>query len=175
MQAVPLGDEPATSRIVVCSMVRADIATRLEDVFALEPRLLERSRKWTPLSEPISTAPLLFRAPVPVRDGVLRAGDAAGFVDPFVGDGISLALRGGALATESLLPFLRGEASLPEATASYARAYEGCLAPVFRASSFLRGMLGLPFGVRQPLLRILETFPALPRLMMHQTRSRVAA
>jgi len=85
MQPVPLGDELATSRIVVCSMVRADVATRLEDVFALEPRLLERSRKWTPLSEPISTAPLLFRPPVPLRDGVLRAGDAAGFVDPFVG------------------------------------------------------------------------------------------
>jgi menaquinone-9 beta-reductase len=175
MQAVPLGDEPATSRIVVCSMVRADVATRLEEVFAAEPRLLERSRSWTRLSEPISTAPLLFRAPVPVRDGVLRAGDAAGFVDPFVGDGISLALRGGALATDSLLPFLRGETRLQEATATYVKAYDECIAPVFRASSFLRGMLALPFGVRQPLLRILETFPVLPRLMMNQTRSRVAA
>jgi flavin-dependent dehydrogenase len=106
---------------------------------------------------------------------VLRAGDAAGFVDPFVGDGISLALRGGALAAESLLTFLRGEGSLEEAAARYVRSYEECIAPVFRASSFLRGMLALPFGVRQPLLRILETFPALPRLMMNQTRSRVAA
>jgi flavin-dependent dehydrogenase len=174
MQPVPLGDEPATSRIVVCSMVRADVATRLEDVFASEPRLFERSRKWTRLSEPISTAPLLFRPPVPARDGVLRAGDAAGFVDPFVGDGISLALRSGALAAESLLPLVRGRASLEEATEKYVRAYEDCIAPVFRASSFLRGMLALPFGVRQPLLRILETFPALPRLMMHQTRSRAA-
>jgi flavin-dependent dehydrogenase len=174
MQPVPLGDEPATSRIVVCSMVRADVATRLEDVFRREPRLLERSRKWIRLSEPISTAPLLFRPPVPVRDGVLRAGDAAGFVDPFVGDGISLALRGGALAAKSLSTFIHGEASLEEATARYVRSYEECIAPVFRASSFLRGMLALPFGVRQPLLRILETFPALPRLMMNQTRSRAA-
>ncbi len=175
MQPVPLGDEPATSRIVVCSMVRADVATRLEDVFAREPRLLRRSRSWKRLSEPISTAPLLFRTPVPVRDGVLRAGDAAGFVDPFVGDGISLALRGGALATESLHTFLRGRATLEEATATYVKAYEGYIAPVFRASSFLRAMLALPFGVRQPVLRILETFPALPRMMMSQTRSRAAA
>jgi menaquinone-9 beta-reductase len=175
MQPVPLGDEPATSRIVVCSMVRADVATRLEDVFGLEPRLLQRSRKWTQLSEPISTAPLLFRPPVPVRDGVLRAGDSAGFVDPFVGDGISLALRGGALAAQSLFSFLRGDSSLEESSAHYVRSYEECIAPVFRASSFLRGMLALPFAVRQPLLKILETFPALPRLMMNQTRSRVAA
>jgi flavin-dependent dehydrogenase len=175
MQPVNLGENPDPTRIVVCTMVRADVATRLEEVFALEPRLLERSRKWKPLSDPISTAPLLFRKPAPVRDGILRAGDAAGFVDPFVGDGMSLALRGGALAAESLVAFVRGDAGLEAATAKYVKCYEECIAPVFRASSVLRGMLALPFGVRQPLLRILETFPALPRLMMTTTRSRAAA
>jgi menaquinone-9 beta-reductase len=175
MQPVGLGDEPATSRIVVCSMVRADVATRLEDVFACEPRLLERSRGWKLLSEPISTAPLIFRTPCPERDGVLQAGDAAGFVDPFVGDGIALALRGGALASEALRGFLKGEIDLEEATARYRRAYEERILPVFRASSFLRRMLALPFGVRQPVLRVLETFPALPRMMMSKTRSRASA
>ncbi len=175
MQPVSLGEEPSPSRIVVCTMVRADVATRLEDVFRLEPRLLARSKKWRPLLAPISTAPLLFRKPVPLRDGILRAGDAAGFVDPFVGDGMALALRGGTLAAKSMVPFLRGDASLEQASASYVRAYEECIAPVFRASSFLRRMLALPFGVRQPILRVLETFPALPRMMLNQTRSRVAA
>jgi flavin-dependent dehydrogenase len=174
MQPVGLGDEPATSRIVVCSMVRADVATRLEDVFAQEPRLLERSRGWTALSEPIATAPLIFRKPCPERDGMLQAGDAAGFVDPFVGDGIALALRGGASASESLHRFLRGETSLEEATAMYCKAYEERILPVFRASSFLRRMLALPFAVRKPVLRVLETFPALPRMMMSKTRSRAA-
>jgi flavin-dependent dehydrogenase len=175
MQPVSLGDEPASSRIVVCTMVRADVATRLEDVFRCEPRLLARSRNWKPLSEPISTAPLLFRKPVPVRDGILRAGDAAGFVDPFVGDGMALALRGGALAAGSLLALLQGSATLEQATASYVSSYQECIAPVFRASSFLRRMLALPFGVRQPILRILEAFPSLPRMMMSKTRSKVAA
>jgi flavin-dependent dehydrogenase len=156
-------------------MVRADVATRLDRVFPLEPRLFERSRGWKLLSEPIATAPLLFRKPTPLRDGVLRAGDAAGFVDPFVGDGMSLALRGGTLASESLLPFLRRETSLEAAAEAYVRSYDECIAPVFRASSFLRRMLGLPLGVRQPVLRVLEAFPALPRLMMTTTRSRVAA
>ena len=171
MQPVHLGEEPDPTRIVVCTMVRADVATRLEEVFELEPRLLKRSRGWKPLSEPIATAPLLFRQPTPVRDSVLRAGDAAGFVDPFVGDGMSLALRSGALAVESLLPFLRGEASLAAATAAYSRSYSNCIAPVFRASSFLRRMLALPFAVRQPVLRVLERVPALPRMMMSKTRS----
>ena len=40
------------------------------------------------------------------------AGDAAGFVDPFVGDGVSLALRSGTLAAECLIPFFAGSISL---------------------------------------------------------------
>jgi 2-polyprenyl-6-methoxyphenol hydroxylase-like FAD-dependent oxidoreductase len=54
MQPVGLGEEPATSRIVVCSMVRADVATRLEDVFPCESRLRSAarvgsgSRSWSP-------------------------------------------------------------------------------------------------------------------------------
>jgi 2-polyprenyl-6-methoxyphenol hydroxylase-like FAD-dependent oxidoreductase len=174
-QPVGLGDEPATSRIVVCSIVRADVATCLEEVFAREPRLHERSRGWKALSDPISTAPLIFREPCPEKDGVLQAGDAAAFVDPFVGDGIALALRGGALASESLGGFFQGKIDLEEATAAYRKAYEERILPVFRASSFLRRMLALPFGVRWPMLRVMETFPLIPRIMMGWTRGRAAA
>jgi flavin-dependent dehydrogenase len=106
---------------------------------------------------------------------VLHAGDAAGFVDPFVGDGISLALRGGALAAESLRAFYRGEASLEQAVAEYRRAYEERILPVFRASSFLRRLLALPLKLRWPVLRVMEAFPVIPRIMMCQTRERAPA
>jgi flavin-dependent dehydrogenase len=47
--------------------------------------------------------PLALDVPLPGHDGILLAGDAAGFVDPMTGDGIHLAIRGGALAaTEAL-------------------------------------------------------------------------
>ena len=65
-------------------------------------------------------------------------GDAAGFVDPFVGDGISLALRSGALAAQCLTPFFAGEASLPDAVSRYSEEYKQSLLPVFRASSKIR-------------------------------------
>ena len=60
------------------------------------------------------------------------AGDAAGFIDPFAGDGISLALHGGALAAQSLLPFLQGHCSLEQARQKYQTAYMKQLAPAFR-------------------------------------------
>ena len=87
----------------------------MQDVFRQHPQLEERSRGWKQLSDPVSTSPLLFRSPAPERDGILMAGDAAVFVDPFVGDGISLALRSGALAAQTLMPFFRKELSLQNA------------------------------------------------------------
>ncbi len=101
---------------------------------------------------------------------MLMAGDAAGFVDPFVGDGISLALRSGALAAESLAPFVRGETLLGEAATAYRRTYERQLGPIFGASSKIRRMLLLPRSVRAPMLFLLESVPAVTRYLVRRTR-----
>jgi len=171
VQPVNLRDEVAGSkRINACAMVRGDVASTLAEVFACHPALQERSRGWTSLSEPVSTSPLLFREPRPERDGILMAGDAAGFVDPFVGDGISLALRSGRLAGECLIPFFAGNILLPEAVRNYRSAYEKRLAPVFRTSSKIRRMLSLPQTVRSPILRLLERAPAITRYLVSKTR-----
>ncbi len=158
------------ARINACAMVRADVASTVSQVFALHPALQERSRQWQPLSDPVSTSPLLFRTPEPERDGVLMAGDAAGFVDPFVGDGISLALRSGSMAAQCLMPFLRSEASIADAVRLYRREYERHLAPVFRTSSKLRRMLLLPRALRMPMLSLLERTPAITRYLVSKTR-----
>jgi flavin-dependent dehydrogenase len=157
-------------RINACAMVRADVASTLPEVFVRHPALQERSRGWEPLSDPVSTSPLVFREPQPARDGILMAGDAAAFVDPFVGDGISLALRSGSLAGQCLTLFFGGRISLAEATRDYCAAYERQLAPVFRTSSKIRRMLSWPRGLRRPILRLLEKTPAITRYLMRKTR-----
>jgi flavin-dependent dehydrogenase len=157
-------------RVNASAMVRADVASTLPDVFARHPALRERSRNWSWLSDPVSTSPLIFRQPQPERDGILMVGDAAGFVDPFVGDGISLALRGGALAAHCLGSFFSSEASLREAARRYSRAYEQSLLPVFRASSKIRRLLVLPGAVRKPLLFLLERTPAITEYLVRRTR-----
>jgi flavin-dependent dehydrogenase len=170
-QPVALGTEVANhGRVNACAMVRADVASTLPEVFTRHPALYARSRRWQPLSEPVSTSPLIFRDPRPVQGNILLAGDAAGFVDPFVGDGISLALRSGSLAARCLIPFFRGEISLPAATSQYQREYEKQLAPVFRASSKVRRMLLLPPAVRRPILSLLQNLPAATRYLVRKTR-----
>jgi menaquinone-9 beta-reductase len=164
------GAHSNNGRVNACAMVRADIASSLTDVFARHDALRERSLRWRPLSDPVSTSPLIFRKPLPERDGFLMAGDAAGFVDPFVGDGISLAIRSGSLAAECLTPFFAGEISLQHAVQRYREFYAQRLAPVFRASSTLRRMLVLPRAVRIPLLFLLTKTPSVARYMVRKTR-----
>jgi len=157
-------------RINACAMVRADVAHTLPEVFARNPQLAERSRGWQPLMEAVSTSPLIFHQPNPAQGGMLLVGDAAGFVDPFVGDGISLALRSGAMAAECLVPFFKRNVSLAEATARYGRAYERQLAPVFRNSSRIRRLLKLPRPVRRSIVGLLTIVPKITRYLVSTTR-----
>ena len=156
-----------------CAMVRADVARNLPEVFALHPALRERSRGWKQATETVSTSPLVFSEPIPERDGILCAGDAAGFVDPFLGDGISLALHSGMLATECLQNFFAGNRSLAIAVADYRTAYSEWLLPVFRRSARLRRVLALPESVLRWVLPFMG-FGSVGQRVMNATRVRPA-
>jgi flavin-dependent dehydrogenase len=146
------------------------VAHSLPEVLAHHPQLKKRAQEWQRLTEPVATSPLVFRKPAPVDDNILRVGDAAGFVDPFVGDGISLALRGGALAAKCLIPFIHHRHSLAEAARNYDEAYRKTLLPVFRNSSRLRRLLNLPRPLRRSVAHVLEAAPIVSRVLVRLTR-----
>ena len=157
------GVQPIAEGLVnACAMVRGDVASSLNEVFALHPALAERGRGWQQSGEPVSTSPLVFEKPRPVRGGVLCAGDAAGFVDPFVGDGITLALRSGVLAAEAAL---RHDAKW------YEGEYRARLAPVFGNASWLRRVMALPRVLRRPIVATLRA-PGIGRMVVNATRAR---
>jgi flavin-dependent dehydrogenase len=132
------------SLINVCAMVRPDVATTLEQVFAIEPRLWKRSSAWEPSSQAFATAPIVFHAPMPESGGIVRVGDAAGFIDPFVGDGISLALRSGCLAARCLEEVCRGESTLEAEAQRYRGEYMRSFLRGFRNAKWTRILLATP-------------------------------
>jgi len=167
------GAQPAgAGRVNACAMVRSDRARSLPEVFALNPALRERSRAWREVTEAVVTAPLIFRAPRSLRSGVLLAGDAAGFLDPFAGDGISAALHSGALAAEALADLWRERISWKQAALSYQRKYEGALRPAFRTAGRIRWLLRTPAALHAPVAKVLRTgFVA--RYLVSRTRTAV--
>ena len=157
----------------VCALLRPERGNSLDELLHCHPELASRSRQWSPVfRSPLTTFPVVFREPRPVAGCVLNAGDAAGFVDPFVGDGISLALKAGNLAAQSLRRFYRGECSLSEASQAYARHYRRFLRPVYSASSILRNFLGMPRPIRAPFLAACERAPRVADYLVKATRFR---
>jgi menaquinone-9 beta-reductase len=161
----PLGDQLFN----VCAMVRNDVATGLHDVFSLHASLLGRSQNWWPVTDAIATAPLKFKTAVPVCDGVVNAGDASAFIDPFVGDGISMALRSGVLAGESLLPFLARGATLDEALIGYESEYRRRFARPLQTARRLRRLLSAPTLLRQLAVRAMH-IPTVAEYVVGHTR-----
>jgi 2-polyprenyl-6-methoxyphenol hydroxylase-like FAD-dependent oxidoreductase len=75
----------------------------------------------TRLGPRVSIGPLRHDVRRATGNGALLVGDAAGFLDPFTGQGVYLALSGAERAAAALLAVVRGEASERAAFAGYAR------------------------------------------------------
>ena len=65
---------------------------------ASDPRLRDRFAGAPMATTPVVLGPLAVDAHETPMDGLLLAGDAAGFIDPMTGDGLRLAIRGAELA-----------------------------------------------------------------------------
>jgi flavin-dependent dehydrogenase len=119
--------------------------------------------------QPVSTAPLLYRRPQSTRGHIVLAGDAAAFIDPFVGDGISIALRSGRAAAECLQRHLSGESSLSDGVARYAQVYAQQFQPLLSAASKVRSLLSLPVPARALAFQLLR-LPGVMPLVIRKTR-----
>jgi flavin-dependent dehydrogenase len=164
------GVQPVSPDAVnVCALVRADSATTLEAVFHRSPQLQARASQWERISPPVSTAPVLHRKPICVRDNMLFAGDAAGFIDPFAGDGISLALRSGQAAAECLRPFVAGKVTLEVACREYEAVYREQFAPLIAASTRVRRLTSLR-GIARPVALQMLRIPGVLPFVIRKTR-----
>ena len=168
----PVRSPDGSTLLNACALVRPGVASTLEEVLDRHPLLAVRSRTWTAAFAPVSTFPVILRQPIPVSGSMLNTGDAAGFVDPFIGDGIALALRGGNLAARNVATFLCGQSHLKQSLEGYERAYRRFLRPAYRASSLLRRFLAVPRGLRGALLSACENSPRLARYLVEVTRSK---
>jgi flavin-dependent dehydrogenase len=165
------GVQPIGGGIVnACAMVRSGVASRLEEVLEHDPRLKARSADWRRVTETASTFPLAFRKPLCSEGGIFYAGDAAGFIDPFVGDGISLALASGVAAVRALGSVWTGERSLERAAGVYKAEYTTRFAPALRNAMRLRLLLALPVSMRRLAVRI-AALPAVADRLVKMTRA----
>lgn len=119
-------------------------AAALESALAGDSLLRDRFRASRPVSPPVVLGPLAVDAASAGVEGLLLAGDAAGFVDPMTGDGIRIALAGGELAAAAAIEALDGRAG---AHLRLARRRRGALGRKLRVNRLLRALVDVPGGV----------------------------
>ncbi len=124
----------------------ASPARLLETTLRHDPLLRERCASASRVSDVVSLGPLAVDVTALGTDGLLLAGDAAGFVDPMTGDGTHIALRGGLLAAEVALGALAGDVGDP--VQELARRRRRALSFKLRFNRVLRTLVGTPMGVR---------------------------
>jgi flavin-dependent dehydrogenase len=83
-----------------------DPAALLADELARDPLLRDRFAGARLVTTPVVLGPLAVDVRSNAVDGLLLAGDAAGFIDPITGDGLRFAVRGGELAAAAALDAL---------------------------------------------------------------------
>ena len=92
------------------------------EALRLFPRLLPRLRDARQVGRVRGVGPIARRVSRTEGDGWALVGDAAGFTDPFTGEGIYRALKGGELLAETASRALRNGGATREGLAPYARA-----------------------------------------------------
>jgi 2-polyprenyl-6-methoxyphenol hydroxylase-like FAD-dependent oxidoreductase len=132
-------------------------------LLAAFPELQSRLGPAAPVSGALAVGPLRRDTIRPVNDGVLLIGDAAGYLDPITGDGISLALAQALALARTVAPLLvadsRERLSRTD-LAPYATCYRHITRPYRRLTSLALLMSRHP-NLARGAIRLLAARPAL--------------
>ena len=111
-----------------------------------DPLLRDRFRDSRMVRRPIVLGPVATDALAGTIDGLILAGDAAGFIDPMTGDGLRFAVRGGELAALAAMRALEHGWTGVHARLSAERRAE--FGRKWRFNRVLRESTALPFAMR---------------------------
>jgi geranylgeranyl reductase family protein len=123
---------------------RARLAAFFHQRIAAHPLTRKRMARASLAAGLWATGPMACRASDCIADGVLLVGDAAGFYDPFTGEGIGMALRGAELAAGVLARALERGDVTRRTLAPYAAARRAAFRDRLRLDRVLQSVLRRP-------------------------------
>ena len=149
-----------------------DPLARLTSAVASDRQLASRFAR-ARFAPPVVLGPLAVETIAPPPDGLLLAGDAAGFVDPMTGDGLRFAIRGGILAADAAVDALVN--GWPGVVARWQAARDREFRAKVRFNRALRWLVSSPLGVRVAETAVRVAPGSLEALILHASDCHVAA
>jgi flavin-dependent dehydrogenase len=108
------------------------------------------------------------------ENGVLRCGDAAGYIDSLAGDGMAMAARSGELGAAVINAHLKGSLNIEKAAELYVVAWKREFAARLAHAQYLRQLLLRPASA-SAAIKIVKHAPGLARYIVRSTRGRIEA
>lgn len=149
-------------RASVKDSVAGDPSGFLERWIAARPHIASRMAHAARTTPVRVTGPFAVHASRAWGRGVALVGDAADFFDPFTGEGIYAALRGGELLAPYALESLA--ADRPRDADAELRAYDRARRSAFRGKWAIERLVALAVGAPALLNRVAETLEASPAM-----------
>jgi len=112
------------------------------------PQLETRLRAADQISPVVSTAPVHLARRQAVQSGAIMVGDASGFLDPFTGEGISMALHSGRLAAQAEAKSLSEGAGDERAAAIYQQCLSQAVGRSYWVASIARSLFHGPLWLQ---------------------------
>jgi geranylgeranyl reductase family protein len=137
---------------------------RFLEILASHPETHRRTAGAVLEGEPRAVGPIAARAAGTVGAAALLVGDAAGFYDPFTGEGIGAALQGAGLAARVIGEALDSGDLSARALRPYAAARRGAFGPRRRFDGVLQAVLARPW-LADAIARRLRDDPRLADLL----------
>jgi flavin-dependent dehydrogenase len=147
-----VGIAPLTDTLAnICVVVERGAVSRdpievIRRSLAAVPTVAERCRDAAFVGRPRILGPLAADAPEVGVEGLLLAGDAAGFIDPITGDGLHLAMQGGMLAAQEVLRTLE-TGDFSGAPRRLAESRRTALAAKLRFNRVIRRLTSSPIAI----------------------------
>lgn len=167
--------------INLCALIEEKFATQyardwgalIEAAGAQNPQLNGRIHSMRRSTEFLVTSPVIFLRRKRIQQDVFMVGDAAGFLDPFSGDGISTAVRSAVLASRCIDDVMRGCVSNERAKKNYEQAYQLEFRRRFLFARVIRKALSIGV-IPSAFSRLQARVPTLGEWIVRQTRGQEA-
>lgn len=166
------------NKYCLCYLTNAESLSSAGNIDKLEHNILSKNphlkkllNESSKLMGPVTISQISFERKSQVEDHVLLIGDAAGMITPLCGNGMSMAMHAGKIASRHIVNFLSGKISRAEMEALYQNDWHKAFSARLAMGRLLQRFFGSPW-ITNVFVRVMQKAPWLTSKVISLTHGK---